>query len=131
MDESLATLKDESSEIYRLWMTGILEHTRGNRAASQAALQQLEDEYRETMSYQIAELYACRGEADKTFQWLQEAERLKDFGLDMAHLSTCLRSVHQDPRWLPFLNRIGRDPGQLDRIPLQVSVPEQPETGSA
>jgi len=32
-------------------------------------------------------------------------------------------SLHDDPRWLPFLRRIGMAPEQLDVIPFEVRLP--------
>jgi hypothetical protein len=68
-------------------------------------------------------VHACRGETGEAFRWLAEAERVQDMGLDVAHLSFCLRSLRDDPRWLPFLQRIGRDPERLARIPFTLSLP--------
>jgi hypothetical protein len=33
-------------------------------------------------------------------------------------------SVHADPRWLPFLRKVGRAPEQLAAIKFDVKVPE-------
>jgi hypothetical protein len=32
--------------------------------------------------------------------------------------------IHSDPRWLPFLRRIGRAPEQLARIEFKVTLPD-------
>jgi hypothetical protein len=34
-------------------------------------------------------------------------------------------SIQEDPRWLPFLESIGKSPAQLDEIKFEVSVPQQ------
>ena len=100
----------------------------GNAAASDAAVQKLITAYRGTMSYQIAQVYGCRDQPDEAFRWLEEAERRDDLGLDYAHNDSCLRSLHGDPRWLPFLKRIGRDPERLAKIRLTVKLPDSPAT---
>jgi hypothetical protein len=33
------------------------------------------------------------------------------------------RSLHDDPRWLPFLESIGKSPAQLDAIEFEVTFP--------
>ena len=33
-------------------------------------------------------------------------------------------NLHDDPRWLPFLERIGRSPAQLATIEFEVKLPE-------
>ncbi len=32
--------------------------------------------------------------------------------------------IHADPRWLPFLRKIGRSPEQLAKIEFKVSLPQ-------
>lgn len=32
--------------------------------------------------------------------------------------------VHDDPRWIPFLESIGKSPEQLAAIPFEVTLPE-------
>ena len=34
------------------------------------------------------------------------------------------RPLKKDPRWLPFLERIGTSPAQLDAIEFKVSLPD-------
>jgi hypothetical protein len=33
-------------------------------------------------------------------------------------------NIHDDPRWLPFLESIGKSPAQLDAIKFKVTLPE-------
>jgi hypothetical protein len=33
-------------------------------------------------------------------------------------------NLYEDPRWLPFLERIGRSPAQLAAIEFEVKLPE-------
>jgi hypothetical protein len=33
-------------------------------------------------------------------------------------------NIHSDPRWLPFLESIGKSPAQLDTIKFKVTLPE-------
>ena len=34
-------------------------------------------------------------------------------------------NIHSDPRWLPFLRKIGRAPEQLAKIQFKVTLPRQ------
>jgi adenylate cyclase len=34
-------------------------------------------------------------------------------------------NIHSDPRWLPFLRKIGRAPEQLAKIQFKVTLPPQ------
>jgi hypothetical protein len=39
--------------------------------------------------------------------------------------------IHADPRWLPFLRKIGKAPEQLAKIDFKVTLPEAEGTASA
>ena len=57
------------------------EHSLGHAAASQAALDELRTRYAGTLGYQIAEVYAWRGEDAQALTWLERAFRQHDGGL--------------------------------------------------
>ena len=58
--------------------------------------------------YQIAEVYAFRGEIDTAFEWLERAYRQRDGGLpDFLKLDPLLANLHDDPRWPVFLEKMG------------------------
>ena len=57
--------------------------------------------------YQVAEVYAARGEADAAFEWLDRARVERDTGLTGVKTDPSVRPVRGDPRWAAFLNRIG------------------------
>jgi hypothetical protein len=39
--------------------------------------------------------------------------------------------LRSDPRWLPYLRKIGRDPAELAAIPFQVALPNLPGATAA
>ncbi len=58
-------------------------------------------------AYQIAEIYAFRGETDKAFEWLERAYKQRDGGLaQQMKGDPLLRSLHSDPRWSAFLKKM-------------------------
>jgi TolB-like protein/Tfp pilus assembly protein PilF len=65
-------------------------------------------EFGEQNAYQYAELYADAGNADLAFEWLDKAAEIYDPGLIWIEVSPLLRSLHDDPRWPIFLNKINR-----------------------
>jgi hypothetical protein len=69
---------------------------------SDAALAALIARYSDTCAYQIAEVYAFRGEIDLAFAWLARAYGLRDHGLSNINGSFCARHLQGDPRWQPF-----------------------------
>ncbi|TMG83689.1 MAG: hypothetical protein E6H78_11715 [Betaproteobacteria bacterium] len=60
-----------------------------------------------TAAYQIAEVYAYRNEIDTAFEWLERAYAQRDPGVPLSATDVVLRSLHADPRWQPFLRRMG------------------------
>jgi hypothetical protein len=67
---------------------------------------------------------AFRGEADRAFEWLDKAVQYKDPGLVQIPAQSEFANIHDDPRWLPFLESIGKSPAQLDAIKFKVKLPE-------
>src|SRR5438874_1356994 len=56
---------------YRRFELALAQHVRGDREAADAALADLIANGRDQLAYQIAEVYAVRGETDIAFEWLQ------------------------------------------------------------
>jgi tetratricopeptide (TPR) repeat protein len=106
-DEALAEASRDPHELLRLAAIAIIEHTRGRRAESDAAVHELIAKYHTDCAYQAAEVYAARGEADLAFNWLERAYVLLDNGLAEMKNSRALRSLYADPRWKPFLQKMG------------------------
>ena len=69
-------------------------------------------------------MLAYRGEADRAFEWLDKAVRYKDPGLTQISTQIEFTNIHKDPRWLPFLESIGKSPAQLNAIQFKVTLPE-------
>jgi adenylate cyclase len=59
------------------------------------------------LAYQIAEVYAVRGEKDKAFEWLQIAFDNHDTGMLNLLVDPVLRSLRNDPRYKNFLAKLG------------------------
>jgi tetratricopeptide (TPR) repeat protein len=96
----------------------------GRTAESDEALNKLIRDVSEEAAYNIAYNYAYRGEADLAFEWLEKAIEFDDPGLSDIPVETLFANIHDDPRWLPLLERLGKAPGQLDAIEFEVNLPE-------
>jgi hypothetical protein len=57
--------------------------------------------------YQIAEVYAVRGEKDKAFEWLQISFDNHDTGTLTLLVDPLLRDLHDDARYKNFLAKLG------------------------
>ncbi len=99
-------------------------HALGQAAESDAALAKAIESSEETAAYNIAFTLAFRGDADRAFEWLDKAVRYKDPGLIQIANMPMFANIHSDPRWLPFLEELGRSPKQLESIKFEVRPPE-------
>ena len=58
-------------------------------------------------AYQIAYVYAFRGEIDQALDWLDQAYDNRDPGLAQMLLEPLFANLHDDPRWMVFLDKMG------------------------
>lgn len=112
---ALAELEAEPNEAYRLSALPMALHALGRQAEADAALKTLIAKYDQTFASQIAAVFAYRGQADRAFEWMNKAAE------DRAGLAQVLKQpqfdkLQKDPRWTPFLQRIGRTPEQLAAV---------------
>ncbi len=121
---ALAEIEQETSEIYKMIGLAMAYHALGRKADSDAALSALIAKYEKDWSYNIAYVYAYRGEADKTFAWLDKAVEYGDPGLGEIVTDNLFDKIHADPRWLPFLRKLGKAPEQLAKIEFKVTLPQ-------
>jgi TolB-like protein/Flp pilus assembly protein TadD len=97
----------EPNERYRRFELALALYTRGDRHAADAALAELIARDRDVMAYQIAEVYAWRGEKDKAFEWLQVSLDTHDTGTASLLIDPLLRGLQHDPRYNSLPAKIG------------------------
>ena len=122
-EEALQAMQQESSEVWRMIGLPMAYHALGQAAESDAALAELIDKNEQGAAYNIAYVLAYRGETDRTFEWLDKAVEYNDPGLTGIPTDPLFANIHGDPRWLPFLDSIGRSPEQLAAIEFEVWLP--------
>ncbi len=123
LDEALMVAQQEPGEMWRLCAVTVILHNLGRTAESDAALAEVIDKHAQEGAYNIASVLACRDEADRAFEWLDKAVEYRDAGLSEIVMDSDFASLHDHPRWLPFLRRIGMAPEQLDAISFEVELP--------
>jgi TolB-like protein/Tfp pilus assembly protein PilF len=123
-DAALAEMRLEPRAAYRLSGLAFAHHALGHHAQSDAALQQLINEYGQDEMLLIANVLAFRGEADNAFGWLEKALERGDPNLYAVASSQLRDKLHDDPRWLPFLRKVGVAPEQLAAIKFDVMLPK-------
>jgi len=121
---ALAEIEQETSEVWKMIGLPMAYHALGRKADSDAALAALIAKYEKGGPYNIAYIYAFRGEADKAFEWLDRAVEYGDTGLGEIVTENLFDNIHADPRWLPFLRKVGYAPEQLAKIEFKVTLPQ-------
>jgi TolB-like protein/Tfp pilus assembly protein PilF len=122
---ALEEMKKEPGDSWRRDGLAITYFALGRKAESDAALAELISNHEKESSWNIAYVYAFRGEPDKAFEWLDKAIVYRDPGLSLTAAQWTFERIHNDPRWLPFLRKIGRAPEQLAAIKFDVKLPEK------
>ena len=84
---------------YRLFELALAHFARGDRSKADAALADLIENGRNTLAYQIAEVYAVRGEKDKAFEWLQISYDTHDTGTLGILVDPLIGNLRDDPRY--------------------------------
>ena len=92
---------------FRRFELAVAHYVRGDREAADAALADLIANAREGFAYQIAEVYALRGEKDKAFEWLQTAFDDRDAGMLGLLVDPLLRGLRDDARYKNLLAKVG------------------------
>jgi TolB-like protein/Flp pilus assembly protein TadD len=120
---ALDEVEKETDEGWRMIALPLAYHALGRKADSDAALSQLVAKYEKDCAYNIAYVFAFRNEADKAFEWLEQ--ELVNAGSMTPEIvaENLFDNVRSDPRWLPFLRKLGKAPEQLAKIEFKVTLP--------
>ena len=97
----------EPDEGYRRFELAVAQYVVGDRQAADAALTDLIAKAQEGFAYQIAEVYAVRGEKDKAFEWLQISFDDRDAGMLSLLVDPLLRGLRDDPRYKNLVVKVG------------------------
>ena len=104
--QALAEIEKEPSEWGKFMGQALAYHALGREQDSNAALARLIAKYRTYAAYQIAQVYAYRGESDKSFEWLERAYQQRDPGLPELKSNPLFKNLHHDPRYTALLKRM-------------------------
>ena len=121
---ALAAMQKEREEGWRLTGLALAYHALGQPSASDVALGELIKKHEKSWSSSIAWVFAFRGEADRAFEWMDKAVAYHDTGVVHLPIEPLLSKLHNDPRWLPFLRKIGKTPEQLAAIEFEAKLPQ-------
>ena len=97
----------EGDQGYRRFELALAHYVRGDHQAADAALADLIANGRDQFAYQIAEVYAWRGETGKAFEWLQVSFNNRDTGTLSLLIDPLMRGLRHDPRYKSMLEKVG------------------------
>ena len=104
--EALTTYRQVSDEEVRLYGVARAEHTLGHAKESQQALDQFIANGGQAKAYDIAEIYAWRGEKDKAFEWLDRAYQQRNSDLYSFRNDRLFASLRGDARFAAMLRKM-------------------------
>lgn len=107
-EEAARLIENERQPGYRFCGQAMASYALGKKADSDRQLHALIAEG-EQWAFQIAGVYAYRGENDKAFEWLERGYEGRDSGMPLTKAHPLMKSLHTDPRWLPLMKKIGLD----------------------
>ena len=114
---------EDSAHVFRLTGEALAQYSLGNHAGSERALQLLGSRYGFITPYQLAEVYAWRGEPDNAFLWLQRSAQLRDASFMYLAFDPLLDNIRGDPRFAVLMKQVG-----LPGIGLQSARAVTPDT---
>ncbi|MEO6227264.1 MAG: tetratricopeptide repeat protein [Thermomonas sp.] len=98
---------EDSAHVFRLTGAALAHYSMGDNAGSERELQLLGSRYGFITPYQMAEVYAWRGETDKAFVWLQRSAQLRDASFMYLAFDPLLDNIRSDPRFAALMQQVG------------------------
>jgi TolB-like protein/DNA-binding winged helix-turn-helix (wHTH) protein/Flp pilus assembly protein TadD len=104
--EALIEMENEPQVLFHDLGQAVAYHALGRRQESDAALARLISRNSDDGAYQIAQVYAYRGEVDQAFEWLNRAHKQHDSGLLWLKTDLKMKVLRQDPRYAQLLTKL-------------------------
>ena len=105
--EKALTSSENISGQMKNWMRAIAFQDLGRSVDVDAELQRLEMSGARAAPFIIASVHAYSGDADAAFEWLEQALQVGDDNLVEIRGRYLFEKIENDPRWQPFLAKIG------------------------
>jgi len=104
--QALAEIEMEPLEWGKFTGQALVYHAVGREQDSNAALAALIAKYGSGAAYQIAQVYAYRGESGKSLEWLERAYKQRDPGLTEINSDPLFKNLRHDPRYTGLLKKM-------------------------
>lgn len=105
--EAIAEIeKEPSTSAGKLSGEALAYHSLGREKDSNAVLEEIISKHAVGAAYEIAQIYAYRGQPDKSFEWLERAYRQRDAGMPLLDTDPLFKGLHRDSRYIELLRRM-------------------------
>lgn len=104
--EALAEIEREPDQVWRRYGLCLAYHAAGRAKEADATLAAFVKGYKDTMAFQIAEIFAYRGKPDEAFAWLDRAFAQRDGGMADLKNNPLLKPLEGDPRHAALFKRM-------------------------
>jgi tetratricopeptide (TPR) repeat protein len=101
--EAFKEIEQETDPGWQSYGLSLVQYALGNQEEADSALTQFIADYENSGAFQIAGVYAYRGEFDSAFQWLERAYNQRDSGLPSVKFDPIIRKLSKDQRYFDFL----------------------------
>jgi TolB-like protein/DNA-binding winged helix-turn-helix (wHTH) protein/tetratricopeptide (TPR) repeat protein len=105
--DAFAVVEHESADpAWQLMGRSLVYFSQKRRRAADSVLAQYIAQYGTRAAYQIADIYAFRGDPDSVFVWLERAYAQRDEGLAAVRIDPLFQPVRRDPRYAALLTKM-------------------------
>ena len=123
-ESALKEYQAETDEANRLCGLPLALHSLGRVAQADAGVQGFLDRFGADQPGNMPPIYARSGQLDAAFEWLEKSAAAHDQLISSVAVEPLLDRLHDDPRWLPFLRKVGYAPEQVAKIEFKVKLPQ-------
>ena len=123
-ESALKEYEAETDEANRLCGLPLALHSLGRMAQADAAVRACLDRFGADQPGNMPPIYARSGQLDAAFEWLEKSAAAHDQLISSVAVEPLLDRLHDDPRWLPFLRKVGYAPEQVAKIEFKVKLPQ-------
>ena len=106
-EEALKEFELETHEFFSLYGRNFIQYALGNTKEADKLFAEFLEKFSETDLANVADLYAFRGDYDKSFEWLNKAFENKDPVLLEALTYPAFKPMYSDARWKSFIEKLG------------------------
>ncbi len=106
LQAALLEMQQEQLEFAQLAGLAKIYHALGRAADADVALTRMIKDHAADNAFQIATVYAFRGQPDEAMQWLERAYAQKDSDLAFIKSNLSLKSIQKDIRFKAFLKKM-------------------------